>query len=127
MDDRYVRLESAVEQLRCSIESLQQRVAALEAGQPQVAGPAMAAAGAELRGGDRLDLVREPDNPYDPNAVRVDWQGWKLGYLPRRENLAVARRLDRGEAVEARISRLSKSRNPWKRVQIDVLLPVAPE
>ena len=81
----------------------------------------------KLRTGDRLDLVREPDNPFDSNAVRIEWQGHQIGYLPRRENLAVARRLDRGETVEARISRLAKSRNPWKRIQIDVLLPVAPE
>jgi hypothetical protein len=30
-------------------------------------------------------LVREPDNPYDANAVRVDIRGHKVGYLPRNE------------------------------------------
>ena len=33
--------------------------------------------------GAALSLVREPDNAYDPRAVRVDWQGHKLGYVPR--------------------------------------------
>jgi len=28
-------------------------------------------------------LVREPDNPYDANAVRVDVNGVKVGYVPR--------------------------------------------
>lgn len=28
-------------------------------------------------------LVREPDNQYDPNAVRVDVNGVKVGYVPR--------------------------------------------
>src|SRR5689334_23732236 len=33
-----------------------------------------------------LDLVREPENPHDANAVRVEWRGRKLGYVPRRDN-----------------------------------------
>lgn len=71
MDDRYARLESAVEQLRCSIDSLQQRVAALEAGHPQVAGPATAAAGADASGAGlaALSSARAKRNPYDPIVV----------------------------------------------------------
>jgi hypothetical protein len=30
-------------------------------------------------------LVREPDNPHDPNAVRVDIGGQTCGYIPRNE------------------------------------------
>ncbi len=79
----------------------------------------------ELRVGDELALVREPDNPHDARAVRVDWRGRKLGYVPRRENADVARLLDRGELLAARISRLTSSRNPWERVRFEVLAPVA--
>ena len=42
-----------------------------------------------LRPGDALELVREEDNPHDANAVRVEWRGRKLGYVPRRENAAI--------------------------------------
>jgi single-stranded-DNA-specific exonuclease len=28
-------------------------------------------------------LVREPNNPHDPNAIRVELAGLYLGYLPR--------------------------------------------
>ncbi|MBX9810990.1 MAG: HIRAN domain-containing protein, partial [Burkholderiales bacterium] len=45
----------------------------------------------EMKVGDTLTLVREPDNPHDANAVRVEWRGHKLGYVPRRENADVAR------------------------------------
>lgn len=79
----------------------------------------------ELRVGDELALVREPKNPYDARAVRVDWRGRKLGYVPRRENVDVARLLDRGEPLTARISRLTSNRNPWERVRFEVLAPVA--
>lgn len=44
----------------------------------------------EIRVGDRLTLTREADNRHDRNAVRVDWNGEKLGYVPRAENRAVA-------------------------------------
>ena len=78
----------------------------------------------ELRVGDGLALVREPGNPHDSRAVRVDWRGHKLGYVPRRENADVARLLDRGAPLAARISRLTASRNPWERVRFEVLAPV---
>lgn len=74
----------------------------------------------DLRVGDRLDLIREPDNSYDTRAVRVEWQGRFLGYVPRADNEAIARQLDRGAKLEARIVRLKQSRNPWHRVSIEV-------
>jgi hypothetical protein len=76
----------------------------------------------QMKVGDPLTLVREPDNAYDPRAVRVEWQGHKLGYVPRKENEAVARQLDRGNKLEARIVQLRKHRDPWKRVEFEVFL-----
>jgi hypothetical protein len=74
----------------------------------------------QLKVGDRLTLVRERDNPHDVNAVRVDWHEHKLGYVPRRENRAVAHHMDRGGLVEARISKLAVHRNPWQRIEFEV-------
>jgi hypothetical protein len=76
----------------------------------------------KMKVGDPLALVREPGNPHDANAVRVEWQGHKLGYVPRRENAAVARHLDRGGAVEARVSKLQAHRNPWQRIEFEVFV-----
>lgn len=72
--------------------------------------------------GASLDLVREPDNAYDPRAVRVDWQGQKLGYVPRIDNAAVSHLLDSGQAVSAKITALSPSDNPWNRIEFAVYL-----
>lgn len=72
--------------------------------------------------GDRLTLVREAGNPHDASAVRVEWRGQKLGYLPRAENRAVAAALDGGENVGARIEKLRPHRNPWQRVLIEVFV-----
>ncbi len=77
---------------------------------------------AQMQVGDRLALVREPDNPHDRNAVRVEWRQVKLGYVPRRDNPQVARQMDLGAALEARISRLRAARNPWDRIEFEVVL-----
>ena len=75
-----------------------------------------------IRPGDRLTLEREPGNRHDRNAVRVDWNGQQIGYVPRAENRAVARALDQGEMLEARVARLRDDPNPWRRVEIEVYL-----
>src|SRR3972149_6946512 len=66
----------------------------------------------EIKVGDPLTLAREPDNPHDSNAVRVEWQGHKLGYVPRRENQAVARHMDSGGRGEASGGKLTQHRKP---------------
>jgi hypothetical protein len=77
--------------------------------------------------GDALALIREPHNPFDANAVRVEWQGQKIGYVPRRDNADVARFMDRGQQLEARIARLAEVRDPWSRVHFEILIPLQPD
>ena len=67
-----------------------------------------------LREGDRVRLVREPENPYDEYAVRIDTENGdplgylapdttalaaeeKLGYIPRSNNKVFARLMDAGK------------------------------
>ena len=76
----------------------------------------------ELRVGDRLVLIREPDNRHDRAAVRVEWHGQQLGYVPRTENRAIANALDAGEHIEARIARLTDDPDPWRRVELAIYL-----
>ncbi|HXJ08457.1 MAG TPA: HIRAN domain-containing protein [Burkholderiales bacterium] len=73
-----------------------------------------------LRVGDALELRREADNAHDARAVAVWWRGRKLGYVPRRDNGALAWGLDRGERLSARISRLSEHPNPARRIEFQV-------
>jgi hypothetical protein len=73
-----------------------------------------------LRVGDALELRREPDNGHDRRAVAVWWRGRKLGYVPQRENGALAWGMDRGERVNARISRLAAHPNPARRIEFEV-------
>jgi hypothetical protein len=70
--------------------------------------------------GDRLDLRREPDNQHDNNAIRIDWNGRQLGYLPRNQNQTTALMLDNQVRLEARIGQLERHANPWRRVEVEV-------
>lgn len=76
----------------------------------------------EMQEGDPLTLVRETDNRHDPHAVRVEWRGTKLGYLPRSDNRVVAAEMDKGTPIGARIGRLARDPNPWKRLRVDVFV-----
>jgi hypothetical protein len=76
----------------------------------------------EMKEGDPLTLVREPSNRHDANAIRVEWRGRKLGYVPRAENAAIAAAMDRGARVEARVARLYRHRDPWRRIRFEVFL-----
>lgn len=79
----------------------------------------------ELKVGDLLTLTREAENRHDRHAVRIDWRGEPIGYVPRSENRAVASALDQGEKLEARITRLrspAEARNPWQRIEFAIYL-----
>jgi len=60
-----------------------------------------------LAAGQKLTLVREPANPHDAQAVRVDAASGCLGYLPRAQNHKVAQALDAGTPLQARLTGLS--------------------
>ena len=77
--------------------------------------------------GDALTLVREPWNPYDTMAIRVEWRGVTIGYVPRKENRDLARIMDKGARPEGHIVHLQRSRNPWRRVLFDVRIEQKPE
>lgn len=77
-----------------------------------------------IKVGDRLVLVREPDNPHDIRAVRLEWQGRMLGYVPRRDNGDLARQMDHGARVEARITELHRAPNGRHRISYEISIPL---
>ncbi len=77
-----------------------------------------------MKVGDLLRLVREPHNVHDENAVRVEWRGQLIGYVPRNENATLARQFDFGNRFEGRITRLSRHRDPNRRVEMEIYVPL---
>jgi hypothetical protein len=75
-----------------------------------------------LSTGQRLRCVREPDNPADALAIRIeDPAGRKVGYLPRSRNEVLARLLDAGLEAQAEVTGWERV-GSWLRLEIRVLL-----
>lgn len=78
----------------------------------------------DLTVGDPITLVREQTNPHDPGAVRVEWRGHMIGYVPQRENRHLARQLDHGVRFTGRITALDRARNGRNRVSYEIFVPL---
>jgi hypothetical protein len=78
----------------------------------------------QMSAGDRLSLVREPGNQHDVNAVRLEWKGHVLGYVPRKDNTDLARQMDHGSPVEARITDLQRAPNGRNRISYEIYVPL---
>lgn len=76
----------------------------------------------ELKIGQKVSLVREGDNPYDPNAVAIYYQDTKLGYVPADHNSLLSKFLffGHGEIFEAKIQRLDLEAHPEQQIRIIV-------
>ena len=40
-------------------------------------------AASNIKVGDKVDLFWEPSNKFDDKAIRIEWKGIKLGYVPK--------------------------------------------
>jgi len=53
--------------------------------------------------GSNIDLIPEPENPYDPNAVACYYKGRQVGYLMKRDNSQVLEAIKKGTNVTAKV------------------------
>ena len=74
----------------------------------------------QIRVGDALTLKRDSANPHDSNAIQVLWHEHLLGFVPRRENKAVARAMDRGDPLVAKVVALRPDESPWRRLRFEI-------
>ena len=77
-----------------------------------------------LAEGQALDLAREPGNSHDAGAIRVDWRGVKLAYVPRACNAALANLMDHGVVASARIAGLVNTPVPWERISMAIEIAI---
>lgn len=73
-----------------------------------------------LKEEDALTLKRDAKNKYDCYAVEVYRNEQKLGYLPRTDNKIIARMLDQGIRLNAKIRSIEPDTHPYRRVKIRV-------
>lgn len=77
-----------------------------------------------LSPGADLELFAEPDNRHDYYAVRIEWRGRKLGYVPRGDNRHISRLLRQGVSLRAKVLEREMNTAPWQRVKVGVGLEV---
>lgn len=74
---------------------------------------------------DRLQLVLEPTNKFDPNAVRiervrVDGEDVMCGYVPKKFSSEVTAAFEVGISLECVIVELNKSAKPWEQCKVEI-------
>ncbi len=68
----------------------------------------------------QLDLVREPENPYDSYAIKVMYGGEHIGYIEAKQAMWIAPRMDDGTPYCAIVEYMEERKNnlhPICRVQ----------
>lgn len=73
-----------------------------------------------LHPGQSLTLTAEPDNPFDPFAVRIDFANRKLGYVPRSDNRHLSRLLRQDVRLWCRVLEVNEDQWPWRAVCVEV-------
>jgi len=76
-----------------------------------------------MRKGDALQLVREPQNTFDSNAIALYYQNRKIGFIPRESNDVISKLMDDGTLhIKAEITRVRPDAGSWERVQTAIYL-----
>lgn len=74
----------------------------------------------QLKAGDKLTLTWERSNQYDKNAIRVDFQRTKLGYVPRELTHKLHWERLAGRKVTAIVRSFNKSNPSWETIRVKV-------
>ncbi len=74
---------------------------------------------ADLEAGLTLDLVPEPDNKFDSNAVRIEHNKIMLGYVPKKFSSEISALLEL-EDLECVIEKLDSKAPPWEQCSVTI-------
>ena len=75
--------------------------------------------GADLKAGMELDLVPEPENEYDPNAVAIHHEGTHLGYVPKRFSSEITSIIEIADII-CTIDEVDMSLKPWEQCKVTI-------
>lgn len=77
-----------------------------------------------LKIGTELELIRDSENKYDPDAVAIFYKDYQLGYIPRGENREFSMFMDMGvgDIFETRISRILTETHPERMIDVSVFI-----
>ncbi len=77
----------------------------------------------QMKAGDMLELVREPENEYDNNAIALHFNKRKIGFIPAEENHLLSKLLDiKAVDFQAEITHLQPDAATWENVSVALFL-----
>lgn len=74
----------------------------------------------EMDPNQRLELEREPENKYDSDAVRIIWDSYFLGYVPREYSTEVSDAILENKDISCFLEDYSKTGRIEERTQIEI-------
>lgn len=76
----------------------------------------------KLSPGCQLDLVPEFDNPHDPEAIALNIDGVKIGYVPADKNGLISTLAFFGhtDVFECRVLQVAPEKDPWEQVRVGI-------
>lgn len=73
----------------------------------------------ELNIGTIVQAKLEPENKYDPRAIAIYYNDFKLGFIPRNENRIFYKLLSMNHPIfECKIQQIDASQNPENQIRI---------
>lgn len=78
----------------------------------------------ELNVGTKLQMVQEADNPYDPHAIKLCYEGTMIGYVPRDSNDLISIMMTYGhtDVFECYVVQVNPQASPCKQVRVNVYI-----
>ena len=69
-----------------------------------------------------LNFVRDKENDFDDNAIMITSElGYKVGFIPRKDNKLIANLMDANKALYGKISTI-ENKNNWWCIEIGIYL-----
>ena len=75
----------------------------------------------ELLPGMQLTLRRHPDNEYDEFAIGIYHNNIRIGWVPMKNNLVVARLMDAGKLLTCKIDSIEPD-DKWPEIEVSLYL-----
>jgi len=75
----------------------------------------------ELKQGEKLKLVPEPENKFDPNAVKIMKDETMLGYVPKKYSSETSAMLEIGKPIFCILTEINPKAEPWERLKVEIV------
>jgi hypothetical protein len=70
--------------------------------------------------GSKIDLVPEPENQYDPNAVQLHFQGMMIGFVPKKHSAYVSAIFEVG-GIHCVVKEINPQEKPYLQLNCSIL------